>query len=71
MLRLYMDVHVKAAITAGLQRRRIDMVTAQEDGGAYLEDMALLGRAISASSVSTVSDETASRPTFLFKIPGA
>jgi hypothetical protein len=37
MLRLYMDVHVKAAITAGLRRREIDVVTAQEDGGAHLE----------------------------------
>jgi hypothetical protein len=41
MLRPYMDVHVKAAITAGLRRRAIDVVTAQEDGGAYLEDVAL------------------------------
>jgi hypothetical protein len=31
MLRLYMDVHVKAAITAGIRRRGIDVVTAQED----------------------------------------
>ena len=45
MLQLYMDVHVKAAITAGLRRRGIDVVTAQEDGGAYLEDVALLDRA--------------------------
>jgi uncharacterized protein (DUF433 family) len=36
MLRLYMDVHVKAAITAGLRRRGIDVVTAQEDGGARI-----------------------------------
>ena len=28
MLRLYMDVHVKAAITAGLRRRGVDVVTA-------------------------------------------
>jgi hypothetical protein len=28
MLRLYMDVHIKAAITAGLRRRGIDVVTA-------------------------------------------
>jgi hypothetical protein len=33
MLRLYMDVHVKAAITAGLRRRDTDVVTAQADGG--------------------------------------
>jgi hypothetical protein len=44
MLRLYMDVHVKAAITAGLRRRGIDVVTAQEDGGTRLEDVALLDR---------------------------
>jgi hypothetical protein len=37
MLRLYMDVYVKAAITAGLRRREIDVVTAQEDGGAHVE----------------------------------
>jgi hypothetical protein len=29
---------VKAAITAGLRRRGIDVATAQEDGGARLED---------------------------------
>jgi predicted nuclease of predicted toxin-antitoxin system len=45
MRRLYMDVHVKAAITAGLRRRGIDVVTAQEDGGTRLEDGALLERA--------------------------
>jgi hypothetical protein len=41
MLRLYMDVQVKAAITARLRRCGIDVVTAQEDGGAHLEDVAL------------------------------
>jgi hypothetical protein len=45
MLRLYMDVHIKAAITAGLRRRGLDVVTAQEDGGTRLEDVALLERA--------------------------
>jgi Domain of unknown function (DUF5615) len=51
MLRLYMDVHVKAAITAGLRRRGIDVVTAQEDGGAYIEDGALLDRATTLQRV--------------------
>ena len=46
MLRLYMDMHVKAAITAGVRRRGIDMVTAQEDGATRLEDVQLLDRAI-------------------------
>ena len=51
MLRLYMDMHVKAAITAGLRRRGIDVVTAQEDGGAHLEDVALLDRATALQRV--------------------
>jgi hypothetical protein len=45
MLRLYMDVHVKAAITTGVRRRGIDVVTAQEDGSQRLEDALLLARA--------------------------
>lgn len=35
MLRLYMDVHVHAAITAGVRRREIDVVTAQHRAGHY------------------------------------
>ena len=57
MLRLYMDVHVKAAITAGLRRRGIDVVTAQEDGGAHLEDMALLDRATALQRVLFSQDD--------------
>jgi hypothetical protein len=45
MLQLYIDVHVKAAITAGLRRRGIDVMTAQEDGSTRLEDTELLDRA--------------------------
>jgi hypothetical protein len=41
MLRLYMDVHVNAAITAGLRRRDIDLLTAQEDGSRQFEVTAL------------------------------
>jgi predicted nuclease of predicted toxin-antitoxin system len=44
-LALYMDVHVPAAITRGLRRRRIDVLTAQEDGAATLDDPGLLDRA--------------------------
>jgi hypothetical protein len=33
-LSLYMDVHVPAAITAGLRRRGVDVLTSQEDGTA-------------------------------------
>jgi Domain of unknown function (DUF5615) len=57
MLRLSMDVHVKAAITAGLRRRAIDVVTAPEDGGAYLEDVALLDRATALQRVLFSQDD--------------
>ena len=40
-----MDVHVPAAITRGLRRRSVDVLTAQEDGSARLEDAPLLDRA--------------------------
>lgn len=44
MLRLYMDVHVNAAITAGLRRRRVEVLTAREDGSTRFEDTELLDR---------------------------
>jgi hypothetical protein len=37
MRRRSMEVHVKAAITAGLRQRGMDVVTAQEDGGTRLD----------------------------------
>jgi hypothetical protein len=57
MLRLYMDVHVKAAITVGLRRRGMNVVTAQEDGGAYLEDVALLDCATALQRVLFSQDD--------------
>jgi uncharacterized protein (DUF433 family) len=41
MRRRSMEVHVKAAITAGLRRRGMDVVTAQEDSGTclYVRDL--------------------------------
>jgi hypothetical protein len=44
-LRLYMDVHVPAAIAAGLRRRGIDVLTSQEDGTRRAGDDPLLERA--------------------------
>ena len=44
-LALYMDVHVPRAVTNGLRRRGMDVLTAQEDGTAELDDPALLDRA--------------------------
>jgi hypothetical protein len=57
MLRLYMDVHVNAAITAGLRRRGIDVLTAQEDGSRRFEDHALLDRARELGRVLFSQDE--------------
>jgi Domain of unknown function (DUF5615) len=51
MLRLYIDVHVKAAITAGVRRRGIDVITAQENGATRLEDVPLLDRATALGRV--------------------
>jgi len=45
MVSLYMDVHVKEAVTIGLRRRGVDVLTAQEDGTATLDDPSLLNRA--------------------------
>jgi len=44
-LGLYMDVHVPAAISDALRRRRIDVLTIQEDGTAETDDPELLERA--------------------------
>ena len=43
-LTLYMDVHVRRAVTQGLRLRGVDVVTAQEDKSAHLSDAALLSR---------------------------
>jgi hypothetical protein len=45
MLALYMDHHVPSAITMGLRRRGVDVLTADEDGSAALEAAPLLERA--------------------------
>ena len=44
-LALYMDHHVKSAITDGLRRRGVDILTAGEDGTTQLDDERLLRRA--------------------------
>ena len=44
-LGLLMDVHVPRAVTSGLRRRGVDVLTAQEDGSATLDDPPLLDRA--------------------------
>lgn len=48
---LFMDVHVHHAVTHGLRRRAIDVLTAQEDGNEELEDDALLLRATNLNRI--------------------
>lgn len=40
-----MDVHVRRAVTIALRLRSLDVLTAQEDGAAELDDDHLLQRA--------------------------
>lgn len=44
-IRLYMDVHVRSAVTNGLRSRGVDVLTAQEDNTTLLPDNQLLDRA--------------------------
>jgi predicted nuclease of predicted toxin-antitoxin system len=44
-LSVYMDVHIPLAVTEGLRRREIDVLTSQEDGTAEVDDESLLTRA--------------------------
>jgi len=44
-VQLYMDENVRRAVTAGLRLRGIDVITAQEDGSATLDDPKLMDRA--------------------------
>lgn len=44
-LSYYMDVHIPAAITAGLRRRNIDVLTSQQDETREADDERLLARA--------------------------
>ena len=56
-LPLYMDVHVPAAITAGLRRRGINVLTSQEDGSDRLPDDRLLERATALGRVLFSQDD--------------
>ena len=56
-LKFYMDVHVPRAVTTALRLRSIDVVTAQEDGAAQLDDDRLLQRATELGRVLVSQDE--------------
>ena len=54
---LYMDHHVPLAITAGLRRRAVDVLTAYEDNMAAAEDEAILQRATEMGRSVFTQDE--------------
>ena len=56
-VKLYMDVHVKRAVTDGLRLRGVDVITAQDDGTAELEDDLLLDRATELNRVLFSQDD--------------
>jgi hypothetical protein len=56
-IRLYMDVHVRRAITDGLRLRGVDVLTAQEDGARELDDSSLLDRATVLGHVLFTQDD--------------
>ena len=56
-LALYMDVHVPAAITRGLRRSSVEVLTAQEDGTAKLDDPRLINRALALGRILFSRDE--------------
>src|SRR4051794_9656051 len=60
-LALYMDVQVPIAITTELRRRGIDVLIAQDDGSAEMEDPALLVRATELNRVLFTMDEDFTR----------
>ena len=54
---LYMDHHVPSAITIGLRRRSVDVLTAFEDGAAGSADEAILERATVLGRVVFTRDD--------------
>ncbi len=52
-----MDVHIRRAVTSALRLRSIDVLTAQEDGAAELDDDRLLERATELGRVLVSQDE--------------
>lgn len=54
---LYVDVHVRRAVTNGLRLRGVDVLTAQEDGTRELDDSKLLDRATALGRVLFTQDD--------------
>lgn len=56
-LAIYMDEHVKSAVTDGLRARGINVLTAQEDGYARRDDGELLARAWELRRIMFTEDD--------------
>jgi len=56
-LAVYVDVHVPAAITEGLRRRGIDVLTSQQGGTRRADDAFLLRRATQVGRLLVTQDE--------------
>lgn len=54
---LYMDEHIRRAITNGLKLRGIDVITVQEDGRTGSPDSTLLDRATELNRVIFTQDD--------------
>lgn len=54
---LYMDHHVKAAVTEGLRRRGVDVITCADDGAGQTRDEAILQRATDLGRVVFTQDD--------------
>jgi Domain of unknown function (DUF5615) len=56
-VKLYMDVHVRRAVTTGLRLREVNSLTAQEDGAGEFDDPRLLDRATELGRVLFTHDD--------------
>ena len=56
-VKIYMDVHVRRAVTDGLRLRGVGVLTAQEEGAAEFEDDTLLDRATELKRVLFSQDD--------------
>lgn len=56
-VRLYLDVHVRRPVTNALRVRKVDVLTAQEDGTSRWEDAELLDRASEIGRVLFTQDD--------------
>jgi hypothetical protein len=53
----YMDHHIPRSITVGLRLRKVDVITAYEDGASELDDPELLDRASALRRVLFTQDD--------------